>query len=285
MVALIGRVGRTLAAYMTLSLPVAGCTVAPLWEPTRDDILQRILPATVQVVVEQQEGRRLRTSSGVAIASRATAGGPECFVLTSGHTVTGAQGHRQISMIFGRHLGTGVGKKVPAATLAYRETSDLDLAILRAESDSCVPARLGSPPSLGASVWVVGFPWGRHMTLASGVVSQINFHGAGNVETGARLMVDASVSYGSSGGGVFDARSGALIGLVEGYRTARVISHGTGPEWYIDVPEPGQTFVTSLADIRRFLAETGYAGLLDSRPLWLRAADIVTADAPSSPRP
>lgn len=43
-------------------------------------------------------------------------------------------------------------------------------------------------------------------------------------------MVDASVSYGASGGGVFDARTGGLIGLVEGYRTARVTSHGAEPD-------------------------------------------------------
>src|SRR5262245_14519078 len=73
-------------------------------------------------------------------------------------------------------------------------------------------------------------------------------------------------SYGSSGGGVFEARGGGLIGLVEGYRTARVVSHGTAGEWYIDVPVPGQTFVTSLADIRRFLAETGNARLMDWQP-------------------
>lgn len=89
-------------------------------------------------------------------------------------------------------------------------------------------------------------------------------------------MVDASVSYGSSGGGVFDARGGGLIGLVEGYRTARVTSHGTGGDWYIDVPEPGQTFVTSLADIRRFLTETGHARLLEWRPSPLEA-EAVTA--------
>jgi serine protease Do len=176
--------------------------------------------------------------------------------------VTGVQEHRQVYVFFGRHLGGGVGEKLPATVLAYRETNDLDLAVVRTDNDGCAPIRLGSPPRLGASVWVVGFPWGRHMTLASGVVSQINFQDVGNFESPARLMVNASVSYGASGGGVFDARTGGLIGLVEGYRTARVTSHGAEPRWYIDVPEPGQTFVTSLADIRRFLTETGYSRLV-----------------------
>jgi serine protease Do len=264
MVATVGRWARSTVGGALLGAVMAGCGIAKLWAPTPDDVLQRILPATVQVLVEQQEGRRLRSASGVAIASGQTASGKACFILTSGHTVAGTQGHRQVSVVFDRHQGEGVGKKVPATVLAHRETSDLDVAIIRAEGSPCAPASLGVPPRLGASVWVVGFPWGRHMTLASGVVSQLNFDLAQNSETAARLMIDASVSYGSSGGGVFDARTGHLIGLVEGYRTARVVSHGAGPEWYVEVPEPGQTFVVPLTAIRRFLLETGYTGLLHS---------------------
>ena len=103
------------------------------------------------------------------------------------------------------------------------------------------------------------------------MISQLNFEVTGDSEPAARLMVDASVSYGSSGGGVFDARTGALIGLVEGYRTARLTSRGDGPEWYIDVPLPGQTVVTPMTDIRRFLSDTGHAALFDdARPWWRR---------------
>ncbi|PYO30120.1 MAG: hypothetical protein DMD86_13805 [Candidatus Rokuibacteriota bacterium] len=79
-------------------------------------------------------------------------------------------------------------------------------------------------------------------------------------------MVDASVSYGSSGGGVYEARGGTLIGVVEGYSTARVSPPGANPPWYIDVPVPGQTFVTPLTDVRRFLAEAGYADLIGAPP-------------------
>jgi hypothetical protein len=61
---------------------------------------------------------------------------------------------------------------------------------------------------------------------------------------------------------VYSARDGGLIGLVEGYRTARVTSQGNEPSWYIDVPMPGQTLVTPLSDIRRFLTETGHSDLI-----------------------
>jgi len=104
------------------------------------------------------------------------------------------------------------------------------------------------------------------MTLTRGIVSQVGIGDANDRETAARLMVDAPVSYGSSGGGVYEARGGSLIGVVEGYSTARVTSKGSDPAWYIDVPVPGQTFVTPLSDVQRFLSRTGYADLLTIGP-------------------
>jgi hypothetical protein len=98
------------------------------------------------------------------------------------------------------------------------------------------------------------------------VVSQVNGEPVDDPESGARLMVDASVSYGASGGGVFDATTGRLIGLVEGYRTARVSFKGDSSARYIDVPVPGETYVVPLADVRRFLIDSGHAELTGLRP-------------------
>jgi len=238
---------------------LTGCGIAQLWRSPREDVLRRILPSSVQIVLEQQEGRRFRTGSGVVIAARSRPDGAECFILTSGHTVAGVAG-RSVNILFGRHEGNG--EKAVATVLARRDTDDLDVALLSARGARCAPARPGPPPALGEPIWVVAFPWGRAMTLASGVVSQVKWENGTERDASARLMVDASVSYGSSGGGVFEARTGALIGLVEGYRTARIASQGTPSAWFIDVPVPGQTFVTPLDDIRRFLAEHGHADLI-----------------------
>jgi hypothetical protein len=70
-------------------------------------------------------------------------------------------------------------------------------------------------------------------------------------------MVDASVAYGMSGSGVFDARRGRLVGLIQGYGTARVSFGQQPPLQYIDVPVPGETHVTSIETIRTFLAGAG----------------------------
>jgi len=251
---------RRLALGVIIGALVNGCGLARFGEPRREEVLERILPSAVQIIIEQQEGRRVRTGSGVVLASQRTDEHTDCFILTSGHTVSGIAGRKEVFVVFGRDRGPA--KKTPATVVAFRERADLDLALLQSRANPCVPVRTGGPPLLGETVWVVGFPWGRHMTLASGIVSQINAEDGVDRETAARLMVDASVSYGSSGAGVYEARGGGLIGVVEGYSTARVSAQGADPPWYIDVPVPGQTFVTPLSDVRRFLAEVGYGHLV-----------------------
>jgi S1-C subfamily serine protease len=267
-----------LARLRALSVPLAivvaitalgyGCALTRPDAPSREDVLERLLPSAVQIVLEHPEGRRFRTGSGVIIASRPAASGPserpECFVLTSGHTVAGAAGQKAIYLLFGRQRGEGT--KASAVVVAHRETADVDVALLRAESHDCVPAHPAGTPRLGAEIWVLTFPWGRNMVLAGGIVSQVHGDEAADPGSASHLMVDASVSYGSSGGGVYEARGGGLIGLVEGYRTARVTSQGSESPWYIDVPMPGQTLVTPLAEIRRFLADTGHADLIEGTP-------------------
>jgi S1-C subfamily serine protease len=200
-------------------------------------VLERILPSAVQVVLEQQEGRRYRSSSGIAIGARGAGADTECFIVTAGHTLSGASGTKAIYVLFDRHRGGET--KVAATVVAHRDAPKLDVAVLSARSDRCVPARPAASPILGEPVWVVAFPWGRQMTLGTGIVSQIALDG--EKEQASRLMVDALVSYGSSGGGVFEARTGRLLGVIEGYNTARVTAQGAGPSWYIDVPMPGQT--------------------------------------------
>lgn len=240
----------------------AGCGVARLWEPTREKILAEVLASAAQVVLEQQEGRRFRTASGVAIGAKRTPDGPQCFILTSGHTFMDSARGKEVFVIVGSHQA--VGTKVPATLLAAKDAGRQDLALLKASTDQCVPARIRRPPNLGDFVWVAAFPWGRRLTLARGIISQVNLDNPADPDQETRLMVDASVSYGSSGAGVFEERTGELIGIVEGYSTARVSFPGASASSYIDVPVPGQTFVSPLVQIRRFLAEIGHEELLPS---------------------
>ncbi len=234
-----------------------GCAINRLWAPSQEQILERILPSSIQVVVER-EGSRFRSGSGVAIAARQSAGGTDCFLLTSGHTFANLSDNDRVFVLFGRSHGPGT--KAAATVLALGDTREADLALLRAQSSECFPAEFGEPPRLGVPIWVLAYPWGRNMTLAGGIVSQVNGDQLGDPETAPRLIVDASVSYGASGGGVYDERTGRLVGLIEGYRTARVSFNGDAQ--YIDVPVPGETYVVPLAAIRRFLVQADRKDLL-----------------------
>jgi len=242
----------------------AGCTLNSICRPNREDVIEQIVPSSVQIVLERG-GQRFRSGSGVAIAARQSERGTECFVLTSGHTLSRRSDEDRVFILFGRHHSAG--KKEAAVVVAHRDTGELDLALLRAPASECVPAQFGDPPSLGDPIWVVAYPWGRNMTLVGGIVSQVNLDQSGDRATAPRFIVDASVSYGSSGGGVYDA-AGLLVGVVEGYRSARVSFEGNASPQYITVPVPGETYVVPLADLRRFLTQVDQKDL----PGVLRAA-------------
>jgi hypothetical protein len=95
----------------------------------------------------------------------------------------------------------------------------------------------------------------------SGVVSQVAAPSGELLLAGPARMVDASVSYGSSGGGVFDAHSGELVGIVESYRTAKV----TIPEMKerpLQVPVAGETTLVPAAVIVLFLVDSGLGDFL-----------------------
>ena len=229
------------------------------WESQRRIVIDRILGSTVQIVLER-EGKRVRSGSGVVVAGRPSATGAGCFVLTSGHTLDMTAADSTVHVLLKRHRGSGT--KVPATVLAYHDADDVDVGLLSIDIEDCPGVTIGRSPDLGDEVWVVAFPWGGNMNLVGGVISQVGLEDASMPEGAPQLMVDASVSYGASGGGVYSARTGNLVGLIESYRTARVSFQVDRHTGQIDVPVPGETYVVSLAQIRRFLATTGHAGLL-----------------------
>jgi len=123
------------------------------------------------------------------------------------------------------HLTTP-GRKDRTKLVVVASSPDADVTLLVAEGIVLPAVNLKEIAKLGDDVWVLAFPWGRRLTVVGGVVSQISADAGDDAFEGPARMIDASVSYGASGGGVFDARTGELIGIIESYRTARV---GTTP--------------------------------------------------------
>jgi serine protease Do len=239
---------RSLLALLALLL-AGGCATAGGRSPSRGDVIRQILPATVQLRCERDGGGR-RAASGVVLARDVAT--RRAWIVTTRHFLE-PLAPQKVSVVSGRKA------RVSARLVTVSERADL--ALLEVADVDSAPARLKDSVQLGDEVWVVAFPWGRHMTLSSGVVSQVVGDTDGDYE-GAARMVDVSVSYGASGGGVFDAQTGALVGLVESYRTARVSMQGS-PERVIEVPVPGETTLISADAIRGFIAEAGLERFLE----------------------
>ena len=222
---------------------VAGCASAEA-PSRRGDALREILAPSVQLRAEREGARK--SGSGVVVASDAASA--RSWIVTTRHLFEPVA-PQQLWVI-----PTDNGKRMKAVLRAL--SSDSDLALVEVEGRALPVARLQDHARLGDEVRVVAFPWGRQLTMVSGIVSQITSAEAEVAVMGEVRMVDASVSYGASGGGVFDAATGVLLGIVEGYRTARV-SLSTTPERTFEMPVAGETTVVGTPLIRHFLETAG----------------------------
>ncbi len=229
---------------VALALLACGCGSTGL-APERRDVIGRILPSAVQLRSERSEGGR-RAASGIVLASDPTA--KRSWILTTRHFLNPV-GQQDVYVSTPGRKG-----RVKAAVAAVSQ--DMDLAVVEVEGMALPPVRLKESVRLGDLVWVAAFPWGRQLTVVSGVVSQLRTEEGEAPVEGIIRMVDASVSYGSSGGGVFDAETGALVGIVEGYRTAQIAAP-EHPERVLQLPVPGETTVIPCRAILDFLNTAG----------------------------
>jgi S1-C subfamily serine protease len=200
-----------------------------------------VVASTLQVVVEGSAGRQF--GSGVILTRSAE--GDRALVLTSAHVLASAQ-QGKISVVspFG-------GDKVSAQLLALDEARDL--ALLEAAVAGS-PARLLSHAHLTDAVWVVGYPWGRARTVVGGAISQVaRAPDAASPIAGPVTLIDAPVTYGMSGGGVFERAEGRLVALVRGYRTANLSLDSQSEP--LRIPIAGETTVIPIPTIACFLSE------------------------------
>ena len=238
--------GRALC--LVFCLAAAGC--GTLTSSERGDMMRRILPSAVQLRTEREGGVR-RAASGVVLASDSRSN--RCWILTTRHFLDPAI-RQDVSVSSPTRKG-----RAKAAVKAV--SHDLDLAVIEAEGISLPPVRFKEVVRLGDDVWVAAFPWGRQLTVVSGVVSQLRAdEGEFSIE-GTIRMVDASVSYGASGGAVFDAETGALVGIVEGYRTAQM-ALPERPDRTLQLPVAGETLVIPARSILEFVTASGLGDLV-----------------------
>ena len=235
---------RRALAFGALALTAAGCASTPTPQG-KSELVRRLVESTVQLWTERADGARRAASAVVVAADPST---HRVWVATALHFL---EPRTQTQDIVARR--TGKQTTVPAS-IAHVDTG-ADLAILEIAGLDVVPVKLKPSSALGDAILLIAFPWGKRFTVVGGMVSQIVPSDTLRIEGPAR-MTDATVTHGSSGGGVFDAHSGELIGIVESYRTARIGVPGRA-ERPLEIPVAGETTLIPAAAINALLATSG----------------------------
>ena len=178
---------------------------------TTAQVAEMVSPSVVVITTEQvvysqwswygQSQVESGAGSGVIISS-------DGYILTCDHVVSGAS-----------NVTVTIGDKDYAATVVG-EDSTSDIAVIKIDATGLTPATVGDSDSLavGESVLAVGNPLGElGGTVTSGIVSALNrsvtIQGTSSANTMSLIQMDASVSPGNSGGGLFNM-NGELVGVV-----------------------------------------------------------------------
>ena len=242
-----------LAALALLALPAHA-------NSEKSKVVQKALRQSVRVEV-MVRGRVERAASGVVVAVE----GDTSYVLTNQHVVTrdGLGGTASFQVVIERPRL----RRARARVVHEGKVPDEDLALLAVEGETLTPAALAREDQVdvGDDVVVVGAPYGRSLSVSAGIVSQLEVDEQDNRQQRS-MKTDAPIGYGASGGGVFEVPSGRLVGLVEGYRTAKVAFGGISrDEFSFDVPMPGETFLAPPSKIRSFIVRSGIGRLAGLR--------------------
>jgi len=178
---------------------------------TTEQVADLVSPSVVVITTEQvvysqwswygQNQVESGAGSGVIISS-------DGYILTCAHVVDGAS-----------TITVTIGDKDYTATLVGEDTTS-DIAVIKIDADDLTPATVGNSDSLkvGQSVMAVGNPLGElGGTVTGGMISALNrsvtIQGSSSVNTMSLIQMDASVSPGNSGGGLFNM-NGELVGIV-----------------------------------------------------------------------
>ena len=237
-------------------------------------VVQKALRYSVRVEVLVR-GKVERAASGVVIANE----GDTSYVLTNEHVVQreGLSGNASFQVVVERPKL----HRLQARVIAEGKVPDEDLALLAVYGEALTPAQIVAEDhvDVGDDVVVVGAPYGRALSVSSGIVSQLEVDEQ-DPRVQRAMKTDAPIGYGASGGGVFDVPSGRLVGLVEGYRTAKVAFGGLSKdEFSFDIPMPGETFLAPPAKIRAFVQRAGIGKLAGLK----EGAAVAGTQGPAAP--
>jgi serine protease Do len=239
--------------------PVGPAVAVTAERPSRKQVVRRILPHNVRLVVTEG-GKSRRTASGVVIGTESTAQGVASYVITNAHAVDVGDLKHPGMIITQEHRAEVT--EYPVEVVATGKVPEMDLALLRVPGVELAPAELAQDTELelGEDVVVAACPFGKSLSLSGGMLSQVEWDRESKVPK--MVKTDAPIGYGASGGGIFSLETGKLLAIVEGYRTAKVGFAVADKDYSFDVPMPGETFAAPSSKVRGFLESKGFGRLL-----------------------
>src|SRR5512144_98480 len=162
----------------------------------RASTVQKVFPSAVRVQIAAA-GEVVRSASGIGFAQDAG----HTYVLTNAHVVEPGRGWKSPVEI--KILPTGAASSLGAKVVASGKVPDTDIAVLEVQGELPVTA-LGSDDGLelGDDLVVIGAPFGKGLSVAAGIVSQVEYEFTENAAAPREpkaLKTDAAIGYGSSG--------------------------------------------------------------------------------------
>lgn len=167
--------------------------------------------------VDSQTDERTASGTGVAVT--------RSMVVTNCHLVRGSD-----------RFQMKIQGKLVSTKLIYQDLRN-DVCFMEVYGHALKPVtfRPSVEVEIGEEVFAVGNPHGLEKTITQGIISnKHDFYG------GSLLQTDATTSFGSSGGGLFD-RNAKLVGITRAGHQFKDISFAVPSEWITSVVDAAQT--------------------------------------------
>ncbi|MFH0809393.1 MAG: serine protease [Pseudomonadota bacterium] len=262
----------------------------------RSQIIRNIQASSVKIILGREDAKGAvsdeQSSSGVVIYAE-NKPRPWSLVLTNAHAVKGHDTGPDPLGVYVTYVTTSGRRILPGKVLAEGDIQSVDLALVRVGGISLPAARFEpmEEVQLGSPILVASSPFGRELSITSGIISQLYLSGPPALDPVCAtdtprehcldpkpleeiFKTDAPICYGSSGGGVFLTSSGRLVGLVESYQSADlIIRPKPGEQYKIQIPVPGESFLISANKIKYFLGQHGFV---------LKDADVLLTSSGAS---
>lgn len=176
-------------------------------------VAQSIGPSVVHIDTEQiiRGARPIGDEMAYFFAPRRLSGqGSGVIIDKSGYILTN---FHVIAQTSGLRVRLSDGREIREVTIIGADAAT-DLAVLKIDADSLIPAVWGDSDQVQVGDWVlaIGNPYGLDRTVTAGIISAKGRHGIGQNLYQDFLQTDAAVNPGNSGGPLVNL-AGEIVGI------------------------------------------------------------------------